>query len=104
MVIINKDGKKVVISGSSVQITDGKMFVDGTEFNIEEIGNVDSSNPNKYEIVIQGDIDKLEVTQCGSINIKGDVDGDVHTNCGSITCGNVDGDVHTNMGNINYRK
>ena len=63
MVIINKDGKKVVISGSSVQITDGKMFVDGKEFNIKEIGNIDSSNPNKYEIIIQGEIDKLKVNK-----------------------------------------
>lgn len=120
MVIVNKDGTKHIISGKSIQIIDDKMYVDGEELNIKDVSNKMSVEPYHYEIVIQGDIGKLEVkhcdsitvtgnvrkvhTQCGSINIKGDVDGDVHTNYGSITCGNVDGDIRTNMGNISYRK
>ena len=96
--------------------TDGKTYVDGKP--IEEL-NCINPDDKQINITIEGDVERLEVDYCHTINITGDakrvktnsgdieiggnVEGDVHTNMGSITCGNVEGDCHTNMGSI-YRK
>ncbi len=114
--VINKNGRRIVIDGGTIRITDGVVTVDGKSLN--ELENTDA-NEKTINISIEGNVERLEVdvcqtikitgdcrrvkTNCGSIEIGGDVSGDVHTNMGSITCGNVDGDCHTNMGSINKR-
>lgn len=116
-VIIDKNGNtKVFRNLSNMVITGGKIYVEG-----KPLSELDAIDPNEkvINITIQGDVERLEVdycksiqvtgnakrvhTQCGDIEVKGNVDGDVHTNCGSITCGNVEGDCHTNLGSISRR-
>lgn len=118
-VIINKNGRTVVVHGDyvhgksigSMVINGGKIIVDGKPLN-----ELDQEDEKVINITIEGSVERLEVevcsnitvkgdahrvhTHCGDIDITGNVSGDVHTNCGSISCGNVEGDCHTNMGSI----
>lgn len=118
-VIINKNGRTVVVHGDYVKnkvigsmvINGGKIIVDG-----KPLTELDQEDEKVINITIEGSVERLEVevcsnitvkgdahrvhTHCGDIDITGNVSGDVHTNCGSISCGNVEGDCHTNMGSI----
>ena len=121
-VIINKNGRTIVVNGdvirgqkiNSMVISGGRITIDG-----KSLSELDVEDEKEINITIQGDLERLEVDYCntlhvngnakrvksnqGDIEIGGDVQGDVHANMGTITCGNIDGDCHANMGNI-YRR
>ena len=120
MQIITKNGKRIIINGKcGMTITDGKVFIDGKELDLEKIGNTDDDGKT-INICIEGDVDKIEVdnckdinitgnvgnvrTNCGDIKVNGKVNGNVHTNMGSIECGDVHGDAHTNMGSVTIKR
>lgn len=121
-VIINKNGRTIVVNGDVVRkkvigtmvINGGKITVDG-----KPLSELDQEDEKVINITIDGSVDRLEVDYCsqiivkgdakrvhtlnGDIKVDGDVAGDVHTNCGSIECGDVEGDCHTNCGSIHRR-
>lgn len=77
-------------NGNNITIKNGDIIIDGN--NIE----IDSKNIN---IIVNGDIDKLDITSCNSLEIKGDVNS-IKTTSGDINCGNIKGDVNTISGDI----
>lgn len=98
----------------NVTITNGKVVVDGTEYNmgdygdnqtikIEVTGSVKSIENTVGDISVTGSVNKVK-TSSGCVEITGDVSGDVETMSGNIEIGgSVDGDVKTMSGNIRHK-
>ena len=76
------------IKGNNVSIINNKIFVDGKEIGTEE---------KEINIIVEGNLDKLEVDCCNSIKVNG-VTKDVEASNGNIT---ISGDVKGNVNNIN---
>ena len=76
------------IKGNNVSIINNKIFVDGKEIGTEE---------KEINIIVEGNLDKLEVDCCNSIKVNG-VTKDVEVSNGSIT---ISGDVKGNVNNVN---
>ena len=76
------------IKGNNVSIINNKIFVDGKEIGTEE---------KEINIIVEGNLDKLEVDCCNSIKVNG-VTKDVEVSNGNIT---INGDVKGNVNNIN---
>ena len=76
------------IKGDNVSIINNKIFVDGKEIGTEE---------KEINIIVEGNLDKLEVDCCNSIKVNG-VTKDVEVSNGNIT---ISGDVKGNVNNIN---
>ena len=76
------------IKGNNVSIINNKIFVDGKEIGTEE---------KEINIIVEGNLDKLEVDCCNSIKVNG-VTKDVEVSNGNIT---ISGDVKGNVNNIN---
>ena len=76
------------IKGNNVSIINNKIFVDGKEIETEE---------KVINIIVEGNLDKLEVDCCNSIKVNG-VTKDVEVSNGNIT---ISGDVKGNVNNIN---
>ena len=76
------------IKGNNVSIMNNKIFVDGKEIGTEE---------KEINIIVEGNLDKLEVDCCNSIKVNG-VTKDVEVSNGNIT---ISGDVKGNVNNIN---
>lgn len=100
------------VSGGSVVIRNGKIFVDGKEV---------TPDTKEINIIINGNIDKLEADACqtisvtgdavhvktmsGDVTITGNVKGSVQTMSGDVDCGgNIVGSVSTMSGDIRHRK
>ena len=115
---INMSGGTMHINGKvytnirgTVTFKDGKAYVNGQP--IEDY----SKSPEKViNITINGNIDKIKVEQCetiqvtgnvrqvktisGNVSVGGNVDGDVKSTSGDINCKDVEGDVSTTSGDI----
>ena len=76
------------IKGNNVSIINNKIFVDGKEIGTEE---------KEINIIVEGNLDKLEVDCCNSIKVNG-VTKDVEVSNGNIA---ISGDVKGNVNNIN---
>ena len=76
------------IKGNNVSIINNKIFVDGKEIETEE---------KVINIIVEGNLDKLEVDCCNSIKVNG-VTKDVEVSNGNIS---INGDVKGNVNNIN---
>ena len=76
------------IKGNNVSIINNKIFVDGKEIGTEE---------KEINIIVEGNLDKLEVDCCNSIKVNG-VTKDIEVSNGNIT---ISGDVKGNVNNIN---
>ena len=87
-VIIGGNIKNSSIEGNSISIINNKIFVDGKEIETEE---------KVINIIVEGNLDKLEVDCCNSIKVNG-VTKDVEVSNGNIT---ISGDVKGNVNNIN---
>ena len=87
-VIIGGNIKNSSIEGNSVSIINNKIFVDGKEIETEE---------KVINIIVEGNLDKVEVDCCNSIKVNG-VTKDVEVSNGSIT---ISGDVKGNVNNVN---
>ena len=103
---VTMNGRTVVIEGSNVSVTNGKIYVDGKPLDLDDF----SSKPISIEI--NGNVDHLEVEgpvtvngECGSVRCSGSFHGrDIKGNVdcmGSCHCGNVSGDVKA-MGSVNH--
>ncbi|WYE13153.1 hypothetical protein KST99_10185 [Fusobacterium polymorphum] len=80
--------KNSSIEGNSVSIINNKIFVDGKEIETEE---------KVINIIVEGNLDKLEIDCCNSIKING-VTKDIEVSNGNIA---ISGDVKGNVNNIN---
>lgn len=87
-VIIGGNIKNSSIEGNSISIINNKIFVDGKEIETEE---------KVINIIVEGNLDKLEVDCCNSIKVNG-VTKDVEVSNGNIS---INGDVKGNVNNIN---
>ena len=87
-VIIGGNIKNSSIEGNSVSIINNKIFVDGKEIETEE---------KVINIIVEGNLDKLEVDCCNSIKVNG-VTKDIEVSNGNIA---ISGDVKGNVNNVN---
>ena len=87
-VIISGSIKNNSIKGNSISIINNKIFVDVKEIETEE---------KEINIIVEGNLDKLEVDCCNSIKING-VTKDVEVTNGNIA---ISGDVKGNVNNVN---
>lgn len=87
--ILNKifNGTSLVINSSNNIIIDGKKITLSPEDKI-------------INIVIEGDIPKLDIASCNSLTVNGNVGGSVKLTNGDIKCGDVNGGVETVNGDI----
>jgi len=105
MASINMNGK--IYSGRSVSISNNKVIVNGVDI---------TPDSKIINIIIEGDVDKIEVDYCESVAVNGnaqtirttsgdiickDVKGDVQSTSGDIEAGNVGGSIQTVSGDIN---
>lgn len=86
-VIIGGNIKNSSIEGNSISIINNKISVDGKEIETEE---------KVINIIVEGNLDKLEVDCCNSIKVNG-VTKDIEVSNGNIT---ISGDVNNVNGNI----
>lgn len=109
-VIIN--GKIHKFSGS-LSIIGNKYYVNGKE--VTDWNDLDK-DVKHVEIKIEGDVEKLQVDNCDTIEVSGrvgsikthngnvtaqaGVDGNVETHNGNIMCGKVGGDASSYNGNV----
>ena len=87
-VIIGGNIKNSSIEGNSISIINNKIFVDGKEIETEE---------KVINIIVEGNLDKLEVDCCNSIKVNG-VTKDIEVSNGNIA---ISGDVKGNVNNVN---
>ena len=87
-VIVSGSIKSSSIVGNSISIINNKIFVDSKEIETEE---------KEINIIVEGNLDKLEVDCCNSIKVNG-VTKDVEVSNGNIT---INGDVKGNVNKIN---
>ena len=105
--MIKINNTKVVDDATSIEVKNGKVYIDGKEVNAEgkEIviyieGNLNSVKADVCEsITVKGSVDGVKAT-IGDVAVQGDVRGDVKTLSGDVKCGNVDGDVETMSGDV----
>lgn len=71
----NIKNSSISIEGNNVSIINNKIFVDGKEIETEE---------KVINIIVEGNLDKLEVDCCNSIKVNG-VTKDVEVSNGNIT-------------------
>ena len=84
----NIKNSSISIEGNNVSIINNKIFVDGKEIETEE---------KVINIIVEGNLDKLEVDCCNSIKVNG-VTKDIEVSNGNIA---ISGDVKGNVNNVN---
>ena len=98
-----------VYKGNSVQISNGKVVVDGIEqsqvlehkITVNVVGDVESIEAGSGDVFVSGGVGSLRT---GSGDVKcGSVSGNVQTGSGDIDCGNIAGSVRTGSGDISHR-
>lgn len=102
--MVNINGKSY--AGRSVTVINGKVVIDGVDV---------TPDAKHIDIIVDGDIDKLNVDMCDKLMVKGnvntlastsadvecgDVTGSINTVSGDIECGNVGGSVTTTSGDV----
>ena len=95
-----------VYTGTNVNVVNGKVIIDGKDMTPES---------KTINIVVEGNIEKLDVDACSMITVNGqvgelesgagdvkcgDVAGPVRTGSGDVQCGNVEGNVQTGSGDV----
>ena len=96
-------------NGKSITITNGKVIIDGVdqtpdskEINILVDGNIDRLNVDNCDmLVVKGDCDHVK-TSSGDVEVEGDVTNSINTMSGDVHCGNVGGSVRTMSGDIKH--
>ena len=98
-----------ICAGHSLQIENGRVFVDGAEVTTEG---------KSIQIEVQGDVDSLVVDACERVHVTGnvksvevkagdvscqDVHGSVSTIAGDVRCGAVRGSISTMSGDVHHR-
>ena len=94
----------LVIQNGQVIIGGENVTPESKNINIVVNGNIDKlqvSSCNKIEIT--GDVDTIK-TQSGDVIVKGNVKDSVSTMSGDVTCGNVGGNIKTMSGDVKYKK
>lgn len=79
-----------IISGNNIVISKGKIMIDGVDVTPEG---------KEINIIIDGNIEKLEADACDKIEVKGTVN-NLKTMSGDVQCGNVNGSVSTMSGDV----
>jgi hypothetical protein len=109
--VITVNGKTIISSGNNVVISGNKILIDFKDV---------TPDAKTISVQITGNVEKIEVDCCESLNISGDcntvsshngsidiggsVKGSVTNHNGNIECQNVGGSVTTRNGNIKHRK
>jgi hypothetical protein len=104
--MISINGK--TFEGRNITVKNNKVIIDGVDVTPD-------SNSKHIDIIVDGNVDKLDIDMCDKLMIKGnvntlaatsvdvqcgDVTGNVHTVSGDIECGNVGGSVTTTSGDV----
>jgi hypothetical protein len=100
-----------ISSNGSIVVSNGKIIVDGKDVTPEgkEINLVVAGNVEKLEvdfctkIAITGDVENVN-TKSGDVDITGNVNGSIQTMSGDVDCGNVSGSISTMSGDVKHRK
>lgn len=101
--IKNIGGSRIItVNGNhSMNMIDGKWFIDGKEVDINgdlhELAELDMKQVN---LTINGNVGSIHIGQIGSVTVNGDVNGGVATTNGSVNCHDVLGDVTANNGSV----
>lgn len=87
--ILNK-----MFNGSSLIINSkNNIIVDGKDINL-------SPDEKIINIVIEGDIPKLEIANCNNLTVNGNIGGSIKLTNGDVKCGDVGGDISTVNGDV----
>lgn len=101
--IKNIGGTRIItVNGNhSMNMIDGKWFIDGKEVDINgdlhELAELDMSQVN---LTINGNVGGIRIGQIGSVTVNGDVNGSVTTTNGSVKYKDVYGNVTANNGSV----
>jgi hypothetical protein len=98
------------VSGRNIVVVNGRVIVDGKD---------ETPESKEINIVVTGDVEKLEVDACskievngnvhnvktlsGDVEISGVVSGNVQTMSGDVKCGDIGGSVSTMSGDVKRR-
>lgn len=82
--------------GENVSIVNGRVVIDGTEV-------VGLASAPRIEVTVHGNVAKLDVDSCYTINVTGAV-GTLNTASGDVQCGAVAGTVTTVSGDVSCGK
>lgn len=87
--ILNKlfNGKSLVIDSNN------NIIIDGEKVKL-------SPDDKIINIVIEGDIPELKITNCNNLTVNGNINGSIKLTNGDIKCGDVGGDIDTVNGDI----
>ena len=113
MVNIKINGRTFT-GGKSVQMINGKVFIDGElqggDIEDKVIHIVIEGNPELVsvdacdELVVHGNIGHLN-SSTGDVEVNGNVEGNIKTSTGDVSVwGTVGGDVETSTGDISFKK
>jgi len=99
------------VAGNSVTIQNGKVIIDGKDVTPEskEINIVVNGNVEKIEadacskISVTGDVHTIK-TMSGDVEVEGSVAGSIKTMSGDVDCGSVGGGISTMSGDIKHKK
>ena len=99
---VNYQGSSIVISNGNININGVDVVSDEKVVNVVVTGNVDKLDLCMCdEVTINGEIKQGNI-QSTSGNIKcNDVSGNVNTTSGEVECGDVGGSVKTTSGDVN---
>ena len=104
------NGKTINVPyGSSFEMTDGKVLIDGKpieEYNqadrpiikIEITGSVNTLSTASADVTVDGDVGSVR-TMSGDVHCN-TIQGSVHTMSGDVTCAQIEGDCSTMSGSI----
>lgn len=101
--IKNIGGSRIItVNGNhSMNMIDGKWFIDGKEVDIHgdlhELAELDMKQVN---LTINGNVGSIHIGQIGSVTVNGDVDGNIFTTNGSVNCEDIYGNVTANNGSV----
>lgn len=82
-----------VFNGKSLVIKGNNIIIDGEDVIVP-------SDDKIINIVVEGDIPKLEIASCNNLTINGNVENYVELTNGDITCWDVHGNVETVNGDV----
>lgn len=80
--------------GKSIKIDHNVLIIDGKRIDLDK-----ETTDKEITIVFEGNVDKLEVDVCNTIEVKGSA-GSISLTNGDIKCGDVGGSVSTVNGDV----